>query len=123
MTRMSNLGLATYDFPRLKSRGVVPARESVDEGPSGNDLPRPARTAMRCRRGGELLASHLVRMVQIPHRWSLALESTARSSSWRCSPRYSKQVSCQEHSHASAGRPTLRHDGPCSSASWSNYVK
>src|SRR5882724_6961592 len=114
MTRMSNLGLATYDFPRLKSRGVVPARESGDEGSSGNDLPRPARTAMRCRRGGELVASYLVCLVQIPHRWSLALESTAGSSSWRCSPRYSKQVSCQGHADAPARLP---------STDYLNYVK
>jgi hypothetical protein len=48
----------------LKHCGVIPARESVDEEPSGNDLPRAAaRVAMYCRLGGDWVdASRLYRV-------------------------------------------------------------
>jgi hypothetical protein len=72
----------------LKRRGVIPARESVNEGPSGNDLPQAAaRAAMHCRPGGEWVALQLACSVQIPHRLSLLhCESSSRSNAYRCSP-------------------------------------
>jgi hypothetical protein len=80
----------------VKRSGVIPARESVDEGPSGNDLPRAAaRVAMRCRPAGAWLALHLARIVRIPHRLPLLhLESSSGSSAPLLS-RSQKQVLCQ----------------------------
>jgi hypothetical protein len=80
----------------LKRSGVIPACESVDEDPSGNDLPQAAaRVAMRCRPAGAWVALHLACIVRIPHRLSLLHVVPLPEQRIPLLSRSSEQVLCQ----------------------------